>query len=118
MGINVLSELCKRASAILGVDYDVEIVEQHHHNKLDPDVTVEQMGDTQVGRGAANAEANLVVRQARVLAPEGDLRGGVQVEELAARILEHGARAQESPSMPKSAASCPSTRTAPESSPS
>ena len=35
MGINVLSELCKRASAILGVDYDVEIVEQHHHNKLD-----------------------------------------------------------------------------------
>ena len=32
---NVLSELCKRASAILGVNYDVEIVEQHHHNKLD-----------------------------------------------------------------------------------
>ena len=26
MGINVLSELCKRASAILGVNYDVEIV--------------------------------------------------------------------------------------------
>ena len=35
IGINLLSELCKRASAILGVDYDVEIVEQHHHNKLD-----------------------------------------------------------------------------------
>ena len=35
MGINVLSELCKRASAILGADYDIEIVEQHHHNKLD-----------------------------------------------------------------------------------
>ncbi len=35
MGINVLSELCKRASAILGVNYDIEIVEQHHHNKLD-----------------------------------------------------------------------------------
>ena len=35
MGINVLSELCKRASAILGAAYDVEIVEQHHHNKLD-----------------------------------------------------------------------------------
>ena len=62
-----------------------------------PDVTVEQMGDTQVGRGAANAEAYLVVRQARVLAPEGDLRGGVQVEELAARILEHGAHAQREP---------------------
>ena len=35
MGINVLSELCKRASAILGANYDIEIVEQHHHNKLD-----------------------------------------------------------------------------------
>lgn len=35
MGINLLMELCKRASAILGANYDVEIVEQHHHNKLD-----------------------------------------------------------------------------------
>lgn len=35
MGINLLAELCKRASAILGMNYDVEIVEQHHHNKLD-----------------------------------------------------------------------------------
>ena len=26
---------CKRASAVLGVNYDIEIVEQHHHNKLD-----------------------------------------------------------------------------------
>ena len=35
LGINLLAELCKRASAILGSAYDVEIVEQHHHNKLD-----------------------------------------------------------------------------------
>ncbi len=35
MGINVHVELCKRASAILGPGYDVEIIEQHHHNKLD-----------------------------------------------------------------------------------
>ena len=35
MGINVLAELCKRASAVLGINYDIEIVEQHHHNKLD-----------------------------------------------------------------------------------
>ena len=62
-----------------------------------PDVTVEQMGDAQVGRGAANAKVDLIVRQARVLAPEGDLGGGVQVEELAARILEHGAHVQREP---------------------
>ena len=35
LGINLLIELCKRASAILGTAYDVEIVEQHHHNKVD-----------------------------------------------------------------------------------
>ena len=35
LGVNLLAELCKRASAILGESYDVEIIEQHHHNKLD-----------------------------------------------------------------------------------
>ena len=52
IGINVLSELCKRASAILGAAYDVEIVEQHHHNKLDaPSGTALMIAD------AINAEA-------------------------------------------------------------
>ena len=46
MGINVLSELCKRASAILGANYDIEIVEQHHHNKLDaPSGTALHLGE-------------------------------------------------------------------------
>jgi 4-hydroxy-tetrahydrodipicolinate reductase len=35
LGINLLLDLCKRASAVLGMNYDVEIIEQHHHNKLD-----------------------------------------------------------------------------------
>ena len=35
MGIYLLAELCKRASAVLGINYDIETVEQHHHNKLD-----------------------------------------------------------------------------------
>ena len=53
MGINVLSELCKRASAILGVDYDVEIVEQHHHNKLDaPSGTALMLADAINDRSA------------------------------------------------------------------
>ena len=52
MGINVLAELCKRASAVLGINYDIEIVEQHHHNKLDaPSGTALMIAD------AINAEA-------------------------------------------------------------
>ena len=45
MGINVLSELCKRASAILGANYDIEIVEQHHHNKLDAPINEQNNGE-------------------------------------------------------------------------
>ena len=35
LGINVLIELAKKANAILGTAYDVEIIEKHHHNKID-----------------------------------------------------------------------------------
>ncbi len=35
LGVNLLIALCKKASAALGMDYDVEIIEKHHHNKLD-----------------------------------------------------------------------------------
>ena len=34
-GIAVLSELVGRAAAALGPDYDIEIVEKHHRNKVD-----------------------------------------------------------------------------------
>ena len=35
IGINLLIELCKQASAMLGEEFDVEIIEKHHNNKLD-----------------------------------------------------------------------------------
>lgn len=35
LGINVLMDLVKKAAAILGEDYDIEIVERHHNKKLD-----------------------------------------------------------------------------------
>lgn len=35
LGINVLLDLVRRAASILGSDYDVEIVERHHHRKVD-----------------------------------------------------------------------------------
>ena len=35
IGINLLIELAKKATALLGVDYDIEIVEKHHNKKLD-----------------------------------------------------------------------------------
>ncbi len=35
VGINLLIELSKKAAAILGDDYDIEILEKHHNKKLD-----------------------------------------------------------------------------------
>lgn len=35
VGINVLIELAKQATRVLGSEFDIEIVEKHHHNKLD-----------------------------------------------------------------------------------
>lgn len=35
LGVNVLMDLVRRAAALLGEDFDVEIVERHHRRKLD-----------------------------------------------------------------------------------
>ena len=35
LGVNVLAGLVKRAAAVLGPDYDIEIVEMHHRHKVD-----------------------------------------------------------------------------------
>ena len=35
LGINLLTDLAKRATAILGGQFDIEIIEQHHNQKLD-----------------------------------------------------------------------------------
>lgn len=35
LGINVLLELVKKAAAVLGDSYDIEIVEKHHNRKVD-----------------------------------------------------------------------------------
>lgn len=35
LGVNLLIDLVKRASAVLGNGYDIEIIEKHHNQKLD-----------------------------------------------------------------------------------
>lgn len=47
LGINLLSELAKRAAAVLGDQFDVEIVERHHNQKLDaPSGTALMLADS------------------------------------------------------------------------
>lgn len=35
LGINLLSELAKKAALVLGEQYDIEIIEKHHNQKID-----------------------------------------------------------------------------------
>ena len=46
VGVNVLIELARQATKILGGEFDIEIIEKHHHNKLDaPSGTALKMGE-------------------------------------------------------------------------
>ena len=50
LGINVLLDLVRRASAVLGEGYDVEIVERHHSRKVDaPSGTALMIADAAAG---------------------------------------------------------------------
>ncbi len=35
LGVNLMAELCKKATALLGADFDIEIIEKHHNQKID-----------------------------------------------------------------------------------
>jgi len=47
MGVNLISELAKKAAQILGSDFDIEIVEKHHNQKIDaPSGTALMLADS------------------------------------------------------------------------
>ncbi len=57
IGINLLIELCKKASATLGEDFDIEIIEKHHNKKLDaPSGTAMMIAEALVDARDGNTE--------------------------------------------------------------
>jgi len=59
LGVNVLAKLVEQAARALGTDWDIEIVEMHHRDKLDtPSGSALLLGaSANVGRGAASPTA-------------------------------------------------------------
>ena len=55
IGVNILFALTKQVAAVLGEDYDIEIVEMHHRHKVDaPSGTALELGHrAAAGRGVA-----------------------------------------------------------------
>lgn len=98
VGVNLLLALAERAAAVLGDDYDAEIVEAHHRRKADaPSGTALALGEALArGRGAALADVRVDGRGGQVGArPRGEIgfhavRGGDIVGEH--RVLLIGER--------------------------
>lgn len=87
LGVNVLIELAKKASSVLGKAYDIEIIEKHHHNKLDaPSGTAIMIADA-INESADNSYNYIYdrsnIRQARQASEIGlhAVRGGSIVGE-------------------------------------
>ncbi len=84
LGVNLLTELVKKAAQILGPDYDIEITEMHHHHKKDaPSGTALMLAKSAAaGRGVDLDEKAIYGRQGDIGArPQGEiaihaLRGG------------------------------------------
>jgi len=84
LGVNLLAGLVRRAAAILGPDYDIEIVEMHHRHKVDaPSGTALMLGRAAAhGRGVELDQNSVRVRDGHTgPRPEGaigfaSLRGG------------------------------------------
>ncbi len=65
LGVNLLAGLLRRAAAVLGPDYDIEIIEMHHRHKVDaPSGTALLLGRAAAaGRGVDLAEHSVRVRE-------------------------------------------------------
>lgn len=61
LGVNLVAAMVRRAAAVLGPDWDIEIIEAHHRRKVDaPSGTALLLGEAAAaGRGAALAELRL-----------------------------------------------------------
>jgi 4-hydroxy-tetrahydrodipicolinate reductase len=89
VGVNLLLALAERAAAVLGPEYDVEIVEAHHRRKVDaPSGTALALGESvAAGRQVALADVRVDGRSGRPgERPRGEvgfhsLRGGDVVGE-------------------------------------
>jgi 4-hydroxy-tetrahydrodipicolinate reductase len=77
LGITVLTELVRQATALLGPDFDVEITEAHHRHKKDaPSGTALQLGEAAAAaRGRSLQEVAVYSRAG--LAAEGRPAGAI-----------------------------------------
>jgi 4-hydroxy-tetrahydrodipicolinate reductase len=101
-GVNLCFKLLREAAAILGDDYDVEIVEAHHRHKVDaPSGTALSMGEAVAeGKGRELKDYALYAREGQVgPRPEKEIgfatvRGGDVVGDHTVMFMADGERVE------------------------
>jgi len=88
LGINVLLELVKKAAAVLGDSYDIEIVERHHRRKVDaPSGTALMIADA--AASACGHEAEYVFERHSVRQPRDKKEIGISAVRGGTIVGEH-----------------------------
>lgn len=88
MGINLLIELAQTAVKMLGLDYDIEIIEKHHHNKIDaPSGTALMIAD-EINQ-AANNRYDYVYDRSPLRQPRNPLEIGMHAVRGGSIVGEH-----------------------------
>ena len=88
LGINVLLELVKKAAAVLGDSYDIEIVERHHRRKVDaPSGTALMIADA--AASACGREKEYVYERHSVRQPRAKKEIGISAVRGGTIVGEH-----------------------------
>ena len=88
LGINVLLELVKKAAAVLGDSYDIEIVERHHRRKVDaPSGTALMIADA--AASACGRETEYVFERHSVRQPRDKKEIGISAVRGGTIVGEH-----------------------------
>ena len=89
LGVNLLTDLIKKAARALGDDFDIEIVEMHHNQKVDaPSGTALMLGEAAADGRNINLEENAVKSREGIIGKRktgtigfSTLRGGTVIGE-------------------------------------
>lgn len=88
LGINLITILLKKAAAVLGENFDVEIVEKHHHGKMDaPSGTAIMLADAV--REGLSYEPEYVYERQSVRQPRGKQEIGISAVRGGTIVGEH-----------------------------
>ncbi len=88
LGINLITVLLKKAAAVLGENFDVEIVEKHHHGKMDaPSGTAIMLADAV--REGLSYEPEYVYERQSVRQPRGKQEIGISAVRGGTIVGEH-----------------------------